>query len=92
VKRLRAAVGLTQVQLAERIGVTQGFITNLETDRKGGVSVALLYKLSDALEVTCDHWRPFLGEQEEGGPDQGKSESADQSEKKPARRKKGDSG
>jgi transcriptional regulator with XRE-family HTH domain len=62
IKRLRNAQEpkLTQEKLAELLGVTQGLITNLENGRNTGVSVDTLYRLSDALGVTCDHWRKFL--------------------------------
>jgi DNA-binding XRE family transcriptional regulator len=60
IKRLRTVAGLTQDALAEKIGVTQSAITQLETGRMTDVSTATLYALSDALSVGCDHWREFL--------------------------------
>ncbi|CAN5422241.1 hypothetical protein BH11PLA2_BH11PLA2_32870 [soil metagenome] len=60
-KRLRAEKGLTQKGLAEKIGVSQPFIAQLETGIRAGVTVETLYALSDLLGVSADHWRPFLG-------------------------------
>lgn len=62
IKRLRLASGLTQVELAGKLEVTQGAVASLESGRKTGVSVGTLYKLSDALGVKPDHWRPFLAD------------------------------
>lgn len=60
IKRLRLEKGLTQVQLAEKIRITQGAVASLESGRKTGVATETLYLLSDALGVSADHWRPFL--------------------------------
>lgn len=62
IKQLRAAAGLTQKQLAEKIGVSQPFVADLESGKRAGVSVDTLYKLSDALGVPVDHWRVFLAD------------------------------
>lgn len=63
IKRLRTDAGLSQAALAEKIGVRQSYIGNLESGKNNkSVSSSLLYALSDALGVTCDHWRPFLAE------------------------------
>jgi transcriptional regulator with XRE-family HTH domain len=64
-KRLREAAGLTQDVLAERIGITQGFVANLEANRKSIKTTGLLFKLCDALGVSCDHFRPFLTGEDE---------------------------
>lgn len=61
VKRLRAASGLTQKQLAESSGISQGFLAKVETGARPGIGADVLYKLADALGVTCEHFRPFLG-------------------------------
>lgn len=61
IKRLRAAKGLTQTQLAAACGVNQSFIAKIETGERPGVGADTLYGLCDALGVGCDHFRPFLG-------------------------------
>jgi len=48
IKAARLAAGLTQVQLAERLGVTQGQITQVETGRRG-CSLEWLAKASEAI-------------------------------------------
>ena len=45
--------GLTQAQLAERAGVTQGAVAQIESGKRRG-SVDLLRKLAAALEVDVD--------------------------------------
>ena len=66
IKRIRIASGMTQVQLAEKIGITQGSVANLESGRLAALTAEKLYALSDALGVSCDHWRPFLAEDNAG--------------------------
>ncbi len=60
VKRLRLAAGKSQVQLAQAVGVSQGFVQKLEAGQRKGFSPQMMFRLSDALGVTCDHWRRFL--------------------------------
>lgn len=60
IKRLRAAKGLTQKQLAEAVGVSQGFIGQLESDRITSLRVESLFALSRALGVDCRHWEQFF--------------------------------
>jgi transcriptional regulator with XRE-family HTH domain len=63
VKRLRRAAALTQKGLAEKVGLSQAYIAQLETDVRGGVAnVPILYRLCGALGVTCDHFKPFFAE------------------------------
>ena len=62
IKRLRTEAGLTQIQLSERIGITQGAVAAIETGRNTSVSVDTLFALSDALGVGSDYWRPFLAD------------------------------
>ena len=58
VKRLRTCLGMTGAALARRIGVSQPAVFKLEAG--GGVDSLTLYRLSDALGVTCDYFRPFI--------------------------------
>jgi transcriptional regulator with XRE-family HTH domain len=50
-KRLRTAHGMTQVDLAKRAKVTQGFIAQLEGELKKDPSLATLRRLARALKV-----------------------------------------
>lgn len=51
-KRLRTAHGMTQVDLAKRAKVTQGFIAQLEGGLRKEPSLATLRRLAMALKVT----------------------------------------
>ncbi len=62
VKRLRKIAGLSQASLASAIGTNQSFVSQLESGIKTGFGTDTLYKLCDALNVTCDHFRPYLSE------------------------------
>ena len=49
-KTLRAKRGLTQKQLAERAGISHGYLARLETARQDP-SLTVLEKLAEALSV-----------------------------------------
>ncbi len=69
IKRLRKEAGLSQTALAEAVGVSQGFVTQLETGRSTGFSVDVLFKLAKALGVDCSHFEPwFAGEAQADTP------------------------
>jgi len=51
-KQLRTARGMTQVDLAKRAKVTQGFIAQLEGGLKKDPSLSTLRRLSKALKCT----------------------------------------
>ncbi len=51
-RALRHNRGLTQVELAERVGITQAYIARLETGAKKNPSLLLLDRLAKALKVT----------------------------------------
>ena len=53
VKRLRDALGLTQVELAARVGVSQSMIAMIERGKRIP-SVHALVTLAQALEVSVD--------------------------------------
>ena len=55
-RSLREARGLTQVQVAERAGFSQGHVANIERGVRGGPSIrfATLLALTRALDVTID--------------------------------------
>jgi transcriptional regulator with XRE-family HTH domain len=61
-KRLRETKGLSQRALGDLVGLTQGAIGHVETGRRQGVGADVLYKLCDALGVSCEHFRPFLAD------------------------------
>lgn len=50
-KRLREAKGLTQEQLARKVGVSQGYLAHLESGGRTNPSLPLLRRLAKALKV-----------------------------------------
>lgn len=63
VGRWRVIVGLTQQQLADRVGVTQGYVSLLESGRKPVTRSDLLHRLAEALgvsvsDLTCQPFEP----------------------------------
>jgi len=50
-KELREIRGLTQADLARKVGVRQATISNLETGKSGRIAFALLERLSKTLHV-----------------------------------------
>jgi transcriptional regulator with XRE-family HTH domain len=50
-KRLRIANGLTQVDLAKRAKITQGYIAQLESGHQKDPSLSALRRLAKALKV-----------------------------------------
>lgn len=86
VKRLRVAAGLSQKELAEKVGVSQGAISQLEQgQRTDGGTVSLLFALCRALGVGCDHFEPFFPS-DAGTPPPTKP-AAEKATRKPAKRK-----
>lgn len=61
VRLLRQSQGWTQVQLAERLGMSSPQITRLESDKQdeGRIQLATLRRLADAFEITVGE---LLGE------------------------------
>ena len=53
-KALRQQAGLTQGELAERIGKSQGYIGDLERGDRRGLTVTTLERLADVLGCTTD--------------------------------------
>ena len=54
IKQLRKQKGLTQIQLAQRIGITQAFLAEIESGRKRP-SLEVLEKLCDTLDCSADY-------------------------------------
>jgi transcriptional regulator with XRE-family HTH domain len=53
-RELREAAGLSQVALAERAGVRQATVSDLETGKSKGIDFATLEALADALGTTAE--------------------------------------
>lgn len=62
VRRTMYAIGMSQTELAERSGITQGGIGHIVTGRTKMVNAALIFKLAEALE--CDPKWLATGEKE----------------------------
>lgn len=52
IRELRTAAGVTLPDLAEKAGVSKGFLSQLENDEKANVSLDTLTKIAKALGVT----------------------------------------
>lgn len=66
-KAKREAAGLTQVELSEKLGVTQGFVASLESGRKSVSSTKLLFGLlrvfrTTSVTVTCADFEKYLAD------------------------------
>lgn len=59
IKDRREQAGLTQAQLAEKSGVTQGHLSQIETGAKVP-SLGTLRKLRDALELDDETWLDWI--------------------------------
>lgn len=53
VAKYRDSAGLTQAQLAERVGISTAFISRMERGQKI-MKVHTLYSMAQALNVSCD--------------------------------------
>jgi len=53
VARYRNMAGLTQTQLAERVGISTAFISRVERGQKM-MKIQTLYKVARVLNVSCD--------------------------------------
>jgi len=52
IKQRRTQLGLSQMALAKRVGVSDAYITQLETRERSNPSLAVLKKLAKALKTT----------------------------------------
>lgn len=59
-RRLRAEAGLSQRELAGRVGVSQSCLAKLESGRTKSPPAAAVYRISEVLGVSPEHFRPFL--------------------------------
>src|SRR3712207_6797551 len=60
VKRHRAALGLTQTQLAQMVGYSTSTLRKIEQGAKLGVSLAMASRLADALDLSPAERAAFL--------------------------------
>lgn len=66
IRELRVRAGLTQSQVAEQIGVSNTYISALESGRKTAPPYALVAALSTSLGVDAQHlWSIARGERED---------------------------
>lgn len=54
IRALRKQAGLSQIELAERIGTTQSAVSRLEDADYEGHSLSMLRRVADALGTTID--------------------------------------
>ncbi|HEV8672439.1 MAG TPA: helix-turn-helix transcriptional regulator [Methylomirabilota bacterium] len=55
IRRHRSELGLSQNALAKRAGVSQGYVSLLEAGSRSHVSVGIVRRLADALQVSIHH-------------------------------------
>jgi len=67
--------GMSQDDLAKRVGITQGYLSEIEIGRKGG-DVRTLRKLADALAVSLDSLVPDEPSKESTPPPHAKKRKA----------------
>jgi len=51
IKRLRKLRGLTQVELADKLGITQAYLAQLESGVRANPTLDLLQRIAKALKV-----------------------------------------
>lgn len=51
IRRLRTKEGMTQEELAKKVGVTQGYISQLEAGTKKDIGAKVALRLAEALGV-----------------------------------------
>ena len=51
---LRNKAGITQVELARKIGITPAYLCDLEKGKKKNPSVSVMIRLAEALNVTVN--------------------------------------
>lgn len=56
IKQLRTEAGFTQEQLAEKSGLSVGFIRDVEQSRRADITLGSAQKLAAALGVTCERF------------------------------------
>lgn len=61
-KQARKAAGLTQSQLAEKVGISYGAIVNYENGRRTNISAEILFAIGDALNVPAQSFFDALND------------------------------
>lgn len=74
IRRFRKRRGLTQVQLAEKIGIVQNLISDYERGRLR-LHAEMVARFARALGVSCDELIGFGGDSERGAVRPGKKQS-----------------
>lgn len=60
VKALRVSKGLQQAELANLLDVTQGFVSQIESDSFASMNFAIVAKLCAAFGLPLEHFAPTL--------------------------------
>lgn len=55
VSALRRAAGISQAELARRVGITPPHVSRLEAGKSDNLTAEVVVKLADALRTTTDH-------------------------------------
>lgn len=63
---LRRTQDWSQAKLAHEAGISQGYLCQLETGKFCNPSALILVRLADALQVSLDHFRPLIEEDNHG--------------------------
>lgn len=53
-KEMRLKSGITQVQLAEKVGISQNYLSQLEIGRKNNASLDVIKRIAKALDCKVD--------------------------------------
>ena len=73
IRSLREEIGLSQAQLAEQAGLSQGYLSQIENDEVQNPSASVLFRLAQALHVDprclleAAGYRDILGSEEDTG-------------------------
>lgn len=61
IKKQREAAGITQQQLADKIGITMNYIAKIESQKmKRGFTIPIIGRIADALEIDIrELFKPF---------------------------------
>jgi transcriptional regulator with XRE-family HTH domain len=62
VRRLMTVKGMSQQQLATAAGIHQTFVSKLLRGEKTRLGADVMFRLADALDVGCEHFKPYFPE------------------------------
>ena len=60
IRRLRDLAGVSQGQLAKRLGITQGSLSHIERGRRTGHDAPLVNRICTELGVPLDHFAEWI--------------------------------